>query len=247
MFIDLPLKSSVADIEIRGLRLRLRNETSYERYRNRCWEKEPETFRWIDAELSPGDVLYDIGASVGLYAVYAALRVPASRILAFEPGAHSCATLLENVALNRASNLDVYCLPLARRAQLGFLNLSRLEAGSSMHGFERPEIPAAFGENIVARQGCMATTLDGLVKRSLPMPTLLKIDVDGTEDEVLAGARNVLRASSLRSVLVERNWIGALNRGTFPKLERAGFTLLERGPIGHRGQVSWRNYLFRRQ
>ena len=45
--------------------------------------KEPETLEWIDS-LPEGSVLWDVGANVGLYSVYAAKK-RRCRVWAFEP------------------------------------------------------------------------------------------------------------------------------------------------------------------
>src|SRR5271166_5591098 len=60
--------------------------------------REPETLAWIDAFVTPC-VFWDIGANIGAYSLYAALR-PDITILAFEPAAASYMALCENVAAN---------------------------------------------------------------------------------------------------------------------------------------------------
>jgi hypothetical protein len=50
--------------------------------------KEPDTLDWIDAFLKEGDTLYDIGANIGQYSLYAAKRLNGNaQILTFEPEA----------------------------------------------------------------------------------------------------------------------------------------------------------------
>ena len=59
--------------------------------------KEPETIEWIDT-FSPGDVLFDIGANIGLYSIYAASRN--IRVRAFEPESQNYALINQNIFLN---------------------------------------------------------------------------------------------------------------------------------------------------
>ncbi len=62
---------------------------------------EPETVWWIDHIVQPGDCVWDVGANVGLYALYAARRVGAGgTVIAFEPAADNYAALCRNVTLN---------------------------------------------------------------------------------------------------------------------------------------------------
>lgn len=249
MFIDRPTEPQIATVEVHGLALRFRCESSYERYRLCTYaEKEAETLLWIDRHFARNDVFYDVGANIGVYTVYAASRVRGGQVFAFEPSAHSCAALLENVGLNGLSNVAVYCLPLTEKRKLGFLSLTRLEAGSSMHSFDRADLPAAFGERIVARQGNLGMPLDELVEDGLPTPNLLKIDVDGTELDILEGGRRTLESAPLRSILVEINWV-AEPPGTekdLRLLKDCGFELTRRGAISRRGGMVWRNLLFER-
>jgi tRNA G37 N-methylase Trm5 len=70
---------------------------------------EPETIRWLDSMLAD-EVMWDVGANVGVYALYAA-AVKRMRVLAFEPSASSYAVLVRNIEINNLSRqVDAYCL-----------------------------------------------------------------------------------------------------------------------------------------
>ena len=60
--------------------------------------KEPGTIAWLDKEVKEGDVLFDIGANIGLYSVYAASK--GAKVYAFEPHIINAAKLLLNTSLN---------------------------------------------------------------------------------------------------------------------------------------------------
>ena len=60
--------------------------------------REPDTIAWIDG-FEPGSVLWDIGANVGVYSLYAALARDV-RVVAFEPAAANFFLLTRNIALN---------------------------------------------------------------------------------------------------------------------------------------------------
>jgi len=62
-------------------------------------EKEPETLAWIDG-MTHADVLWDIGANVGLYSLYAAKRNDMT-VLSFEPSIFNLELLGRNCHLNK--------------------------------------------------------------------------------------------------------------------------------------------------
>jgi precorrin-6B methylase 2 len=77
--------------------------------------KEPETIRWINT-MTPGEVMADIGASTGLYSLYAAMR--GITAYAFEPSPVVSEILLKNVHLNHTQfkNNEVCVCPVEGQA-----------------------------------------------------------------------------------------------------------------------------------
>jgi FkbM family methyltransferase len=167
------------------------------RLRLRVVEKEPWTVEWLERELREDDTLYDVGANVGAYSLVAAALCPRSAVVAIEPGPANYEALCRNLVLNGMID-TVVPLPvgLAAETHLASLGLTDALAGAADHVLdERRE-----GGNVPV----LAYALDDLVEAfRLPPPTLLKIDVDGTEDAVLAGASASLDNPGLRSLIVE--------------------------------------------
>lgn len=60
--------------------------------------KEPETLEWIDSFLE-GSILWDIGANIGLYSLYAAKKMNC-RVWAFEPSVFNLELLARNIYEN---------------------------------------------------------------------------------------------------------------------------------------------------
>lgn len=162
---------------------------------------EPETVAWLDG-LGPSDVLWDIGANIGVYSVYAA-KVRGARVVAFEPAAATFAALVRSIALNGlARRVDAYCLALADDTRGGRLYLRDSGAGHSQHGLDKP-ISGSGQFDAAAEQAVPVFSADRLADLlDLPRPTHIKLDVDGPEPEVLAGAQRLL-GERVRSVLVE--------------------------------------------
>jgi FkbM family methyltransferase len=193
-------------VEFRGTQLVFATPNARTTWRvETLFTKEPDTIEWI-GEFGPADVLVDIGANVGMYTVFAA-KTRDVRVFAFEPESQNYALLNQNIILNGVNHLvQAYCLALCDRTGLDKLYLDELDAGGSCNSYGAPldfnNRPRAAG----FAQGCYATTLDALVAAgSIPPPTHIKIDVDGLEHRIIAGARATLRHPGVKSALIEIN------------------------------------------
>jgi len=208
---DIPLASYVEihaagkpqrlDYEHADIHLRVTNKT--EMFRVKACAKEPFTIDWIHNQIGNGDVLFDIGANVGAYSMIAAKRRGGgARVYAFEPSYVNAATLSANIALNDLAE-RVTPIPVALAATTGMttLNLRSLDAGSARHGLgdRMPD-----DSNVAFRQPVMTFRLDDVIEHfGIPVPNHIKLDVDGGELDVLAGAARTLSCAALRSILVE--------------------------------------------
>ncbi|MFQ5776093.1 MAG: FkbM family methyltransferase [Kiloniellaceae bacterium] len=167
----------------------------------RLYENEPETIRWLDG-LPADEVLWDIGANIGVYALYAA-KARGMRVLAFEPSAATYAVLVRNVELNGLDErVDAYCLAFDETNRLDHLYMANTEAGHSMHAFGQTR--TVQGEmKAVFRQAVPGFSVDAF-RRTFgpPPPDHVKLDVDSIELRILKGARQTLRAH-VKTVLVE--------------------------------------------
>ena len=208
---DIPLASYVElhaagkpqrlDYEHADIYLRVTNKT--EMFRVKACAKEPFTIDWIHNRVGKGDVMFDIGANVGAYSMVAAKRRGGgARVYAFEPSYVNVATLSANIALNDLGG-QVTPIPVALSASTGMsvLNLRDLDSGSARHGLgdQMPD-----DGHVAFRQPVMTFRLDDLIKHfDVPAPNHIKMDVDGGELDVIAGASRTLSCTTLRSILVE--------------------------------------------
>ena len=162
--------------------------------------KEPSTIAWLD-RMSADDVLWDVGANVGVYTLYAAVR-RGCRVLAIEPGAANYYLLNKNIEINRLEGrVTALCAAAAGNAGFGFLSLPNTAPGEAFTSYDdKGSGSGSF------QQGMIGITLDDLSRQgSFPLPTCIKIDVDGIEHDIVRGARGLLRSGQVRSVLVERD------------------------------------------
>jgi len=208
---DIPLASYVElhaagkpqrlDYEHADIYLRVTNKT--EMFRVKACAKEPFTIDWIHNRVGKGDVMFDIGANVGAYSMVAAKRRGGgARVYAFEPSYVNVATLSANIALNDLGG-QVTPIPVALSSSTGMnvLNLRDLESGSARHGLgdQMPD-----DGHVAFRQPVMTFRLDDLIEHfDVPAPNHIKMDVDGGELDVIAGASRTLSCTTLRSMLVE--------------------------------------------
>lgn len=189
--------------------------------------KEPETIRWIET-FQPGDVLWDIGANVGVYSLYAAIRAGA-RVLSFEPSAGNYWILNTNIELNALDAwISAYCLALGRQTSLGSFNMADTYLGGACYSFgEKAEFidyPGLGSQRVIFHQGTIGVSVDEFVRTfDPPLPNHIKIDVDGAEHSILLGARQTLRDDRVRSISVE------LDESTGRKFEAAMETLRQCG------------------
>lgn len=152
---------------------------------------EFDTMSFVLHFLRQGDLFVDAGAYVGAYTVLAGGSVGA-KVIAFEPNPTTFSYLERNVHLNKLNDL-VKPLNFALGNEEGTL---RFTDGLGTENFVCP------GSNTENTIGVKATTLDKVLESQ--SPTLLKIDVEGFESKVIAGAARTLSRPSLQAIIIER-------------------------------------------
>jgi len=184
---------------------------------------------FVQSFLNTGDVFVDVGANIGLFTLIAAQVVgPTGHVYAFEPGSVAFAQLRANVALNTLK--QVVCLPYAlsdRPEQLPLMVAT--DGWEAYSSFAQP----ISGDQIVAESVVCMTWDDfvaGLPKS--PQPVLMKIDVEGWEQHVLAGAAVSLRKPDAPALLVEFTDAAAQAAGSscaqlYRAIEQLSYTLYQ--------------------
>lgn len=167
--------------------------------------KEPDTLEWIKG-FNPDEILLDIGANVGMFTIWAA-KTRGVQVYAFEPESQNFALLYRNIVLNDlGKNVIGYCAALSDEVKFALLHLKGFRGGTSGHSFGESVSEDLQPREAPYTQGCFSTTLDSLVSaKAIPLPTHIKIDVDGFEHKVIAGAKKTLKNPGVKSVLIEIN------------------------------------------
>jgi FkbM family methyltransferase len=188
-----------------------------------CGLHEFESMGFLLHLLRPDDLFVDVGANAGSYTVLAGKAI-GSRVLAVEPSATALAALQRNIECNDlASRVEVRAVVAAEAAGTLSFTLNQ----DTMNHVALPS------DVDVPIRGLPADTLDSLL--SARAATLIKIDVEGFELNVLRGAPIALRAPELLAVIVEIN--GSDDRfflrpsDLVQLLEQAGFLCCNYDPI----------------
>jgi FkbM family methyltransferase len=147
--------------------------------------------------LRSSDLFVDVGANAGSYTLLACAAVGA-RGHAFEPAPDTYRRLIDNVRLNGLED-RVVCHNAGVGGSEGVVRFT-----SGMDTISHVSAHGEDGNNIIEVPMC---TLDTAV--AMEEPTALKIDVEGFEAAVIAGARNTLAKPSLHSVVLELNGSGS--------------------------------------
>ena len=158
--------------------------------RPRLNKVNPTLLRLAYEVVQPGDSVWDIGANVGLFSFAAAVAAgPLGRVLAVEPDT-TLVRLLRRSARVNPGHAVVEVLPAAVADGLGVgrLHIARRNRSTNhLDGFGTTQTGGTRNIELVPTM-----TLDWLTT-SLPAPDVIKIDVEGAEMTVLAGASRLLR------------------------------------------------------
>lgn len=187
-----------------GLRMKFSVPNSLCHWRTTTFStKEPETLEWIDS-LPEGSILWDVGANIGLYTVYAAMKRNC-QVWAFEPSVFNLELLARNVFINCVT-AKVSLVPLALSDSLGVsqLRMTSTEWGGALStfgqdfGWDGLPIQQVFGFQTVG-----LTMGDAVERLGIPQPDYIKMDVDGIEHLILKGGLGVLQG--VKGILLEVN------------------------------------------
>lgn len=143
-----------------------------------------------------GDIVLDVGAHAGQYAVlFAALTGASGRVFSFEPDETARSFLVRNIELNNLRD-RVSVEPVALSDQNGQHTFFSL-GGNSMSSLSRAGLGTASHSSEISETIVTTIRLDDFISdRGLPCPQWIKIDTEGAEILILKGAPETLRLVS---------------------------------------------------
>jgi FkbM family methyltransferase len=211
------------------IRLRFEDELSRMIY---LAEFETEELLFVARFLRPGDTFVDIGANLGLFSIRAADIVgPTGCVHAFEPCAKTFGWLRENIALNHWKHVHLHPVALSDRTGVAEL-ITATEGKAAYNSLAKPYVG---GE--LRSQRVDTTTWDAFVNENglAGKVVLMKIDVEGWETKVLAGATGTLSRPDAPVLQVEFTEDAAQSAGSstpalFQQIEAFGYGLYRWNP-----------------
>ncbi|MDQ3282816.1 MAG: FkbM family methyltransferase [Acidobacteriota bacterium] len=156
---------------------------------------EPESARVFWDAITPGMIVIDAGANRGGFSVLASRRVGANgRVFAFEPEARNFAILQKK--MRRFPNVTPVQKAVSDAVGEAVLHLDSFHAGHSL--------VAVISGPAVSETRVAVTSLDAFAgDEKLPGIDLVKLDVEGSELQAIAGLREAMSGPRPPSLLVE--------------------------------------------
>ena len=135
---------------------------------------------------NPQHIIYDVGANIGVYTT--ALATSGATIYAFEPNPRNFSLLKQNTA----GLSNVHCQQIAIGNAYGTTFIDDFD----------PAVPGNYGTMSTKNKLGIGVELTALDYLSIPDPTIIKIDVEGGELDVLLGCEQKI-AQTLPCILYE--------------------------------------------
>lgn len=140
----------------------------------------------------------DVGANIGFYTVAAARKVKTGRVLAIEPTAGAYGRLISNIDRNGVGDWVEVFHGLASD-HIGNAEMHSIP-GMEEYSSIAPLVHSAITEQSFEKTSSPVSTIDELVKTRNLNPSIIKVDVEGAESLVFAGARETL--TNIRPVVL---------------------------------------------
>ena len=174
----------------------------------------------IIQEVTKNDVYYDIGAGLGLHTCLPAKKITQGKVISVEPYGPNIEQLKKNVNLNQLRNIEI--LKVAMFDSKGTVKFNE-EYNSLSSNNDGVSVNTVAGDSLVARG-------------EIPQPNVVKIDVEGSEPQVVEGLKESLKRKECRALYCEVHLPSThrpsinnfgMNVDTFKKkLESYGFNLV---------------------
>ena len=151
---------------------------------------------------------WDIGANIGLYSIYNALKNDKSITYAFEPSTSNLRVLSRNISINNLEQkIKIFTNPLTNKSnEFLLMQENDFYEGGALNTFGENFNFEGKKKNFKMKYSLLGVSINYILnKKILSVPTHIKIDVDGIEHLILEGANEFLKDEKLKTISVEIN------------------------------------------
>ena len=210
--------------------------TPVEEFRVERFGGEEDFTKMILSELTPSDILFDIGACVGMITIHAAKM--GVRVVAFEPDPGYQSRLETNLRLNGLDQVKVINWAVSNMQGETVLYTDGVNGNSpSLREVENR------GSAVIK-----TNTIDGALTRGeIPTPTVVKLDIEGAEILALRGMGHLLQSPTApRAIFIETHpkflpFFGSSEKEVLSMIESFGYVQVSK--TERQGQI---HYAFKR-
>ncbi len=157
--------------------------------------REPFSTQVMKEALKPGQVVVDVGANIGYYALLEAKTVgEKGRVYCLEPAPENVEILRRNIAANGYENIEVLHAAAGAASKEGKLYLS---SSHNQHAMLAENVRGAVGSVPV-----QMVSLDDFM-RDKPFPSLVRMDVEGYELDILRGMKDLFATGKPMQLFIE--------------------------------------------
>ena len=162
----------------------------------RKWHREPEFMEILESYLAPEEIFFDLGCNIGYVALYVLKNLNEKGFLyAIDPDLKNISALktsIEYNSLNKRHNIENIALS-SEDGEIGF----EFSEQSNLH-----KINKNLSKDSPTFRKINCRSFDSYFHKK-PLPTFIKMDVEGAEIDILKGMKNFLESSSKCKILME--------------------------------------------
>ena len=159
---------------------------------------EPETTAVFVSLITDGDVVVDLGAHVGYYALLAARRVgPEGRVFAFEPHPDNFRLLVKNIESNFYSNV----IPVQKAVSNETGEAELFLGGTTTHSLFRKSENS--NKSVLVQTTSLDEYFQTIEQRLRSRIKLIKMDIEGAELQAMLGMRQIISENAEIAIISE--------------------------------------------
>lgn len=158
--------------------------------------------------IKKGEVVFDVGANVGLHTVlFSRLVGEEGKVIAFEPNLDNLKKLRLNLAINGCNNVVIVEEAIAdKNKKYDFYQLKKSSINTGDHSLAYTDsIKKLEKEEGIFKSDVNGITLDTFCDKAEIRPTFLKMDIEGFEYFALKGGRKLLNEAAKLTIILEFN------------------------------------------